>query len=217
MKTRIIHTRFWDDNYISTLNHKEKLLFLFLITNNHVNLSGIYELPDKYIKIAVDLTQLELDNIKDKFQQNNKLVFINGWIKIVNIEKYNNFTGEKNEIAKAKELAQIPKQMIEYRYPIDTPSIPLVINNKKSIINNHNKKSVISNLTNIDFTDIAERYRVPLSFVISKYDDMVNWHNENPKRNNKKDWKATLMNWVKRDAIKIVNNKKGGFVDATNI
>lgn len=71
--------------------------------------------------------------------------------------------------------------------------------------------SKIEDLKEEDFQHISEKYQVPLAFVKSKLDDMQNWHDENPKKNNKANWKATLMNWVKRDAIKIrsssANNK----------
>jgi len=48
---------------------------------------------------------------------------------------------------------------------------------------------------------IADKYNVPISFVRSKYDDMVNWHESTGKM--KKDWIATLRNFVKKDAIKL--------------
>jgi phage replication O-like protein O len=59
----------------------------------------------------------------------------------------------------------------------------------------------IEDVTETDFEEIAEKYQAPISFVRSKYDDMVNWHEENPRRNNKSNWRATLMKWVKKDAM----------------
>ena len=51
-------------------------------------------------------------------------------------------------------------------------------------------------------------YSVPIAFVRSKYDDMINWHEENPAKNNKLNWKATLRNWVKKDAMERRENGK---------
>jgi phage replication O-like protein O len=59
----------------------------------------------------------------------------------------------------------------------------------------------IMDLTEDIFQEIAKRYKVPLAFVLSKYEDMVNWHKSTGKV--RKDWVATLRNFVKRDAIKI--------------
>ena len=122
MKTRLIYTKFWSDTYISNLNKKEKLLFLYLLTNEKVNLCGIYEIPDKYIRKDLDLGQVELNKIKDKFQADGRFVFLNGWIKIVNYEKYNLYKSSKNQTAKKKDLALVPKELIPYQYPIDSLS-----------------------------------------------------------------------------------------------
>lgn len=139
MKTRIIYTKFWSDNYISALKHREKLAFLYFITNERVNICGIYELPDKYIKLDLGFTQGELNKIKEKFMEDGKFIFIDGWVKIVNFELYNNFTGNLNEKAKEKELALIPEEIKGYTRGIDRVSLlDDTLINHKSIINNNN-------------------------------------------------------------------------------
>ena len=50
-KERIVNTRFWSDTYISNLDPIEKLLFLYLITNQYTEISGLYELPLKYMAV----------------------------------------------------------------------------------------------------------------------------------------------------------------------
>lgn len=55
-----------------------------------------------------------------------------------------------------------------------------------------------------DFEDISQKYNVPTAFVASKYDDLINWHEKNPQKNKYKNWKAALRDWVKRDALKII-------------
>jgi len=91
MKTRIIHTRFWQDSYVVELSHKEKLVFLYLLTNDRVSLTGMYELPDRYIQADLDLTSEELVIIKDKLQKDGKIFFFKGWVKLLNHDKYNSF------------------------------------------------------------------------------------------------------------------------------
>jgi phage replication O-like protein O len=59
----------------------------------------------------------------------------------------------------------------------------------------------ISELNDTHFEPIAQKYNVPISFVRSKYDDMVNWHESSGKQ--KKDWIATLRGFVKEDAVKV--------------
>lgn len=168
MKTRIIYTKFWTDDYTSDLNHKEKLVFLYLISNDKIGLCGTYELPDKHIKVDLDLTQIELDEIKKKFTKDNKFIFYKGWIKIINIDKYNQFTGEKNEVAKNRELLLVPEHLSSNQYPIDTVSIKEGYPIDTPIINNHNhnkklykRKSIEEPtymLTEEDFNFIKEEY-----------------------------------------------------------
>lgn len=114
MKTRLIYTKFWEDSYICSLSFKEKLAFLYLFTNSRVNLCGIYELPDKFIKVDLDFSQEDIDKMKKKFEEDGKFYFYQGYVKILNIEKYNQFSGEKNEIAKNKELSMIPDRVSKY-------------------------------------------------------------------------------------------------------
>lgn len=126
MKSRIIFTKFWEDNYITTLSHIEKLAFIYFLTNSKANLLGIYELPDKYIMLDLDITKEELEALKTKFTHDKKFFFCEGYIKIVNWEKYDNYTGSKNENAKKREQDLISDSVlkyfdtlsIEYPYPI---------------------------------------------------------------------------------------------------
>jgi len=59
----------------------------------------------------------------------------------------------------------------------------------------------IYDINEIQLQEIAEKYSVPIAFVHSKYDDMINWHKSTGKQ--KKDWIATLRNFVKKDALNI--------------
>jgi hypothetical protein len=73
----------------------------------------------------------------------------------------------------------------------------------------------LENIKESDFEEIAGKYQVPVAFVRSKYDDMVLWAGERPKNPKLKDrdWKLTLMRWVKSDSIKIKSQpRKGGMI-----
>ena len=77
MNAVILHTRFWHDDYICQLGIKEKLLFLYFISNEHVNTAGVYELPEIYIRTATRLQPGELKRIKTNL---SKLVNSGLWI-----------------------------------------------------------------------------------------------------------------------------------------
>ena len=149
MKTRIIHTKIWTDEWFQHLTERGKIVFLYLITNTRIGLIDSYEISDPVIcfETCIDKDRLRLI----KRELNNKVIFCKGWVRIVNCEKYQTFRGEKNEIAKKKELNLIPSDVkgelytlsIPYQYPIDTTSNKkLIISNKKPVIRNKKVKKV---------------------------------------------------------------------------
>lgn len=83
------------------------------------------------------------------------------------------------------------------------------------------KFSEIKDLTENDLQDISDRYRVPVSFVKSKLEDMENWHAMKPHKNHYANYKRALMDWVKKDAIKLVERSRGDLtkrgIDARNL
>lgn len=93
------------------------------------------------------------------------------------------------------------------------------INKEKSLVSIKGKYSTLESLGETEFTDITQRYSVPLSFVNSKYDDLVNYCQSTGKRYS--DYFAALRNFVKRDALQIRKeasehvSKRG--IDARNI
>lgn len=214
MKTRILHTRFWRDEFVSHLTYKEKLTFVYLLTNEWVNLVGIYELPDKYIKTDLDLSQSELEIIKKKLA--GKVTFWNGWVKILHHDKYNtNYSGGKNEVARTREMSLIPDSVLNetdrlsigYRYPSDS-----TINHKSETIININKGGTrggkLEDIGGEDIKEIAEKYQTTEAFVISKIDDIKNYCASTGKKY--KDYLATLRNWVKKDAMKLKGGGRNG-------
>lgn len=228
MKTRIVFTKIWKDIYFCNLSQTEQLAFIFFITNETVGLTGIYELDDRSIASSLKITQQQLNKIKEKFMADRKIYFYNGWIKIVNHDKYNNFTGIKNEIAVKRELALISQEIIENldRVSIGYPVLADTLNNHKSIINNH--KSIINNhkpetinqkpemlqekkytkredITQTVIDALSEKYSCPPSFVLNCWDTAVNWLDAEGKT--KKNYKAFLDNWVKRQIANDENLK----------
>lgn len=92
---------------------------------------------------------------------------------------------------------------------------------KKEIVKKEKTHTSLESLIDEDFEKIAKTYNVPVSFVRSKYDDLVNWHGKNPRKNYYMNYYRGLMDWVKKDAIKIIEKSKGDptkrGVDATNL
>ena len=82
-------------------------------------------------------------------------------------------------------------------------------NIKKTLsIESVKKNSSIKSITDIEINEIAEKYNVPIPFVHSKYDDLINYCESKGKRY--KNYYAALCNWVKQDAMKIRKEAEHG-------
>lgn len=81
------------------------------------------------------------------------------------------------------------------------------------------KHPTLESISTAEFTEIAQQYEVPLSFVTSKYDDLMNYCQSTGKAYT--DYLAALRNFVKRDALQIRKeanehvSKRG--IDARNV
>ena len=115
MKSRTFWVKFWSDIYVFELPAKEKLLFNYLITNERTNMSGIYQLHDKYILFETDLTAEELQTAKTKFQTDGRFYFFEGWVYVANNHKHNVFTSQPKVLSYfVNEFNSIPATVRKY-------------------------------------------------------------------------------------------------------
>jgi len=79
----------------------------------------------------------QLEKAKDELK--GKVIFYEGWVSIVNADRYNNYiSNSKMEKAVDREKALIPKRILDYMKEYDTriyPSIYTPRNHKSEIIN----------------------------------------------------------------------------------
>jgi hypothetical protein len=117
------------DSYVLSLDVNEKVLFVYLITNERNNLIGCYELPDELIEFQLRMNKSEINRIKRKFEDDRKMVFEQGWVYLINHHKYQKYNKKTHIIAIAKQWALVPGFIkskldtlsIEYAYPMHTP------------------------------------------------------------------------------------------------
>jgi len=116
-KNRMINTRFWIDDYISNLDPVEKLLFLYCLTNPYTDICGIYEIPVKHIAMETGLDKDMVIKILKRFEDDHKIIYIKGWIGIVNFTKHQQ-KNPKVTIGIENGLKQAPKELVD-RLSID--------------------------------------------------------------------------------------------------
>jgi len=84
---RSVNTKIWSDPFFEELDKEEKLLFLYLLTNEKTNMLGIYELS---MKRTISETGLSFEEIRKAFEgfervrkafKFDNFVFLPNWIK----------------------------------------------------------------------------------------------------------------------------------------
>ena len=68
-KTRYIKTDFWSDSFIESLDPVEKLLFIYLFTNDRLDLCGIYEITLRKISFETGINEDRVQKIISKFSE----------------------------------------------------------------------------------------------------------------------------------------------------
>lgn len=111
-KYRLINTHFWDDAYIRTLNDKEKLLFLYLISNPLASICGVYEIALDRVAFDTGIPLKSVQSILEKFEQAEKIKYVNGWVLI------RNFT--KHQVSNASVVKGISRAIAELPHSVHT-------------------------------------------------------------------------------------------------
>lgn len=138
MKTRIIWTKIWDDEWFDALTTNARYLFIYLLTNQDIGLSGCYYITNKKIGFHTHLSNKEIEEAKALLPP--KVVFKDNWVYVPNARGYNGFVGAKNDTAVEREIELIPENIrialsIEKPYRVSgVPNTSII----KTINHNHN-------------------------------------------------------------------------------
>lgn len=205
-KHRQLNTRFWDDNYIVNLDPIEKLLFLYILTNPLTSICGIYEVPLKRIAFDTGIDKDMVEKILSRFANENKVIYKDGWLAIINFLKYQSSsptiqTGIENE------LKNVPNNLIQYIYPIDTVSNSYIDINK-DIDKNIDKDKIVRFIkpTVVELKQYIneKNYSVDAENFIDFYESK-GWMIGKSKMKN---WKAAVRTWNSRNKADKKDNYK---------
>jgi len=210
MKTRILYTKIYKDEFFSELTPSEKFLFIYYLTNEKVNILHCYEITDREVMFDTGIDRDKIGVFKEKLQKSGRMLFFQSYVYLRNASKYENYTGEKNEHAKEELVKQMSPAVFNwYKSILDTPintpiNTPLIgtINHKSEIINNkeggvgETKYRTITSLTDGVLLEIANEYSVSFPSVQKLKTDMELYCKSQGKTY--KDYKAALQNWTRR-------------------
>jgi hypothetical protein len=90
-KLRSVNTHFWSDTYVVDLDPIEKLLFLYLLTNEKTNMLGIYELHIRRISFDTGIDKDMVMKIFDRFEEKEKAKYLDGYVVLRNFIKHQSY------------------------------------------------------------------------------------------------------------------------------
>ena len=115
---RNVHNAFWHDEYTESLSANERLLYLYLFTNPHVNNAGVFKVTRK--KMAFETGIDEVGACIDRLKEDGKLVEYEGYFWVVNFIKNQTTNSPKIAASILKLLDKIPEGLaakIREKYP----------------------------------------------------------------------------------------------------
>lgn len=198
-KLRSISTSIWSDPFIEDLSPTEKLLFIYLITNEKTNMLGIYESSIKKISFETGIDKPTIEKALKGFETLGKVKRIGNWIVLVNYMKHQNYNLNMKKSA------------------IDAyNSLPKELKNSKIDVSKNNPSEGFETLLNhygmvrkIEY-EYEEEYEEEIKDSLIDFDKFVSFFNslENlprintltPKR--KKSLKARIKDHGKDDVVK---------------
>src|SRR3990167_1395111 len=87
-KQRVIKDEMWGDEWFFELDPTEKLVWVFLLTNERMNIAGIYKINVRWIAIHVGLEKDIIRTILQRFIKDKKIVFKDDWMALINFHKH---------------------------------------------------------------------------------------------------------------------------------
>ena len=132
---RQIHTNIWTDSWFLELDTQEKLLFIYLFSNDRTSLSGIYELHKKVISFETGISVNAITKMLQKFQDANKVYVEGNVVWVVHMRKFHETKSDtvlqriKSDVNTVPECELKKKYLaymagIPYGYPMDAVPIP---------------------------------------------------------------------------------------------
>jgi len=90
-KLRSINTVIWSDTWFETLAVGQKLLFIYLITNEKTNMLGVYEVSTRKISFETGLKEIEIEKYLLDFEKSNKIKYKEHRVIMLNFLKHQNY------------------------------------------------------------------------------------------------------------------------------
>jgi hypothetical protein len=123
-----ISTTFWDDAWVQEMDPSEKLVYMYLLTNPLINISGVYKITDRRICFDTGFSSDTIRNIMKKFTAAGKAVRFGEWVILPTWPKHQSLTNDNFIKGFIRQLQELPddvfEKLREVGYRFDLESIP---------------------------------------------------------------------------------------------
>lgn len=140
-KIKHISASFWSDPFIENLTPTQKLLFLYLITNEKTNLLGIYELSIKKISFETGIKKDDIEKALKEFEKLKKVKYLNNYVVLINYMKHQTFNTNM-KISAIDTYNALPKELKNNDVNIDKTNplkaFEMLLNHKFNIAKSNN-------------------------------------------------------------------------------
>lgn len=106
----MVNTKLWSDSWVRKLNALDRYLFLYLLTNEHTNICGVYELPIGTIAYETGIDERDLEKTMIP-RLEPKVYYIDEWIYLKNFEKHQQYN-ESVRVGIQKAKRDIPERIL---------------------------------------------------------------------------------------------------------
>lgn len=113
MKTIQIKSLLWSDDWFLDLSDREKIVWIYLLSNDQCNIAGIYKVTPAVIRRMTDITIGEIEDIFDRFEKDRKAVYYKSYIILLNRIKYNSGSIKISKGVMSI-IDKLPNNIIEY-------------------------------------------------------------------------------------------------------
>ncbi|WP_289024356.1 hypothetical protein [uncultured Salegentibacter sp.] len=226
-KLRSLNTSFWSDPWIEILSPEEKLLFIYLITNEKTNMLGIYEVSTRKISFETGIKEGTISNALEAFEKVGKVKYKNNHVVLVNYMKHQKYNPNMKKAA-IDVHNNLPNDMKIKGSNLSKSNPSEAF---ESLLNHYGMVSKVEDEVEEEEEDKTEegkrKFTPPLSQEVFAYMKELNLQEkaaqtESEKftnhfqsngwkvggRSKMKDWKAAVRNWVKRDFSDRKNSSK---------
>ena len=111
---RYISSSFWSDDWVDSLSVKEKLVYLYLLTNDNTSICGVYKLTIKRIKDDTSISRQKITDILQKFADDKKAYYVDEYIVLPNWLKHQHLNNESVRLGTIRALKALPDHIIAF-------------------------------------------------------------------------------------------------------